>query len=77
MLSNVTCGSGSPAEAMPAMPHCCTSQSNGAPSASSTFIVAATISGPIPSPGIRVAGILLLAGATVMGWFQAGAAAGL
>jgi hypothetical protein len=34
------------------------SHSNGEPSASSTLVTASVISGPIPSPGIRVAGIL-------------------
>ena len=37
------------------------SQANGAPSASSTATVAATTSGPMPSPAIRVASIMLLA----------------
>src|SRR5689334_25379822 len=42
---------------MPAMPPCCTSHSNGAPSASRMRVTALVISGPIPSPGIKVAGI--------------------
>src|SRR6202142_3817458 len=57
MLSSVTAGSGSPALVMPASPASWRSQRNGAPSASSTASVASTISGPIPSPGISVAGM--------------------
>ena len=43
--------------AMPALNRC---HWNGAPNASSTLTVASAISGPMPSPSIRVTGIFLL-----------------
>ena len=55
MLSSVALGSGVPALSTAVMPPYCSSQSNRIPNASSTWSVAAVISGPIPSPGIRVA----------------------
>src|SRR4051794_28391414 len=58
MLSRVAWGSGSPPFWMPAMPPSCSSQANGAPRVSRISTTACVISGPIPSPGIRVAGIL-------------------
>ena len=43
-----------------AIPPCCVSHSNGAPSASRISTTAAVISGPMPSPGMSVAGIFAL-----------------
>ena len=55
MLCSVPSGIGVPAFSTAAMPATCSSQSKATPVAESTFSVAAVISGPIPSPGIRVA----------------------
>src|SRR5580658_1246757 len=55
MLSRVAAGRGSPEALIPASPATCLSHSKCTSSASSTARVASTISGPIPSPGIRVA----------------------
>src|SRR5260370_12189681 len=57
MLSRVLWGSGSPNASTPDIPALCASHANGAPRASSTMTVASTISGPMPSPAINVAGI--------------------
>jgi hypothetical protein len=57
MLAIVSGGSASPQASMPAMPALCVSQANGAPTASRTSSVASVTSGPIPSPGISVAGM--------------------
>src|ERR1700676_211807 len=52
-----TCsGSGVPNSAIDASPACWTSQSNSTPVASMTRTVASQISGPTPSPGMRVTG---------------------
>src|SRR5439155_608023 len=53
--SSVALGSGEPACSTPAMPPSCSSQSNAAPNALKTSSVASMISGPMPSPRIRVA----------------------
>src|SRR5438067_2755361 len=58
MLASVSAGSGSPLASTPAIPALRTSHANGAPSASSTSTVASLTSGPMPSPGMSVAGIL-------------------
>ena len=52
-----TCCKGSPWATTPPRPATWRSQSNGAFKASSAARVASTISGPMPSPGIRVAGM--------------------
>src|SRR5579872_7269449 len=57
MLASVAAGSASPDVLIPRIPATCVSQSNRTPSASRAARVASTISGPIPSPGINVAGI--------------------
>src|SRR5438309_4160362 len=49
-------GSGVPYSAITFSPACWTSQSNSTPVASRTRTVASLISGPTPSPGIRVTG---------------------
>src|ERR1700686_3354684 len=57
MLSTAFGGRGSPADLTPSSPAIWVSHWNGVPSASRAASVASTISGPIPSPGISVAGI--------------------
>src|ERR1700722_3631575 len=57
MLSSVLRGSGSLAVLTPSSPAICRSHIKGAFSASRAASVASTISGPMPSPGMRVAGI--------------------
>jgi len=54
------CGRASPYSSTAAIPALNRSHLNGASSASRTDSVASTISGPIPSPSIRVAGIAFL-----------------
>ena len=54
MLSTVASGSGVPVASTAATPASSSSQLNRRPVASSTFTVWAVISGPIPSPGIKV-----------------------
>jgi hypothetical protein len=54
MLSTVASGSGVPVASTAAMPASSSSQVKRRPVASSTRIVWAVISGPIPSPGISV-----------------------
>ncbi len=66
MLSSSAGGSGSPVASMAAMPPCCASQANGAPAASRTATTASVISGPMPSPGISVAGM----GAEGVAWLM-------
>ena len=66
MLSSSAGGSGSPVAAMAAMPPCCVSQTNGAPAAARTATTASVISGPMPSPGISVAGM----GAEGVAWLM-------
>src|SRR6266700_7931757 len=54
-IDSSTCsGSGVPYSAMTFSPACWTSQSNWTPVASRALTVASVISGPTPSPGIRV-----------------------
>src|ERR1700735_4169924 len=57
MLAMVRAGSGSPSAFTPCRPAIWRSHSNGAPSASSAANTQSTISGPMPSPGMSVAGI--------------------
>jgi PhzF family phenazine biosynthesis protein len=57
MLASSLGGSGSPCFLMAAMPPSCLSHANGAPARPRIFTTAAVISGPMPSPGISVAGI--------------------
>src|SRR6187401_1136822 len=57
MLSMVSGGSGSPDSFTPARPAVRISQSNGAWSVSRMEVAASMISGPMPSPGIKVAGM--------------------
>ena len=66
MLSRSSGGSGSPTFATAALPPSCTSQANGAPSLSRIATTASVISGPIPSPGMSVAGICWLRGLVVI-----------
>src|SRR5690348_7786456 len=66
MLSSVSCGSGSPPLASAAMPAIFSSQAKGAASAPSTSFTASTISGPMPSPGMRVVGIAFFVVSLVM-----------
>ena len=47
-------GSGVPAVSMMSTPASCTSHSKATPVASRTRFVASAISGPVPSPGIKV-----------------------
>src|SRR5262252_2580942 len=54
MDSSTCSGSGVPYSAMTFSPACWTSQSNSTPVASRALTVASLISGPTPSPGIRV-----------------------
>ena len=54
MLSTVASGSGVPVASTAAIPASSSSQLNRSPVASSTRTVWAVISGPIPSPGMRV-----------------------
>ena len=54
MLSTVASGSGVPVASTAAIPASSSSQLNRRPVASSTLTVSAVISGPMPSPGIRV-----------------------
>ena len=58
MLSIVAFGSGSPAAATPAIPAFCSSHTKGAPTAWRMASVASLTSGPMPSPGMSVAGML-------------------
>jgi hypothetical protein len=54
MLSTVASGRGVPVASTAAMPASSSSQLKRRPVASSTFTVWAVISGPMPSPGMRV-----------------------
>jgi hypothetical protein len=62
MLSIVSGGSGSPHASTPAMPALCVSHAKGSPTAASTSSVACETSVPMPSPGMSVAGIFIVAG---------------
>ena len=58
-VADLGTGRGSPAVLMPPRPAIWRSHSKGAPRASSATSVASTISGPIPSPGISVTGMVV------------------
>ena len=57
LRSRTQCMAGSSATLTPSSPATWRSHSKGAPNASSAARVASTISGPIPSPGMRVTGM--------------------